>query len=141
MKIVVPLDLSPTAEAAIGPAIELARALGDEIVLVTVTERKLERELQDFAEVEHARVPELIANSLESMAATLDGLAAGTEMLPSDDAAEAIVDYATADRARMIVMATHGRSGVSRWRMGSVAERVVRHSTVPVLVVPAREPA
>jgi nucleotide-binding universal stress UspA family protein len=40
----------------------------------------------------------------------------------------------------MIVMATHGRSGFERWRLGSIAERVVRHSPVPVTVIPTRAP-
>jgi nucleotide-binding universal stress UspA family protein len=50
-------------------------------------------------------------------------------------AAENIADFATHRAAVLIIMATHGRSGISRWVMGSVAERVIRWSCVPVLIV------
>ncbi|UCF92660.1 MAG: universal stress protein [Desulfobacterales bacterium] len=52
---------------------------------------------------------------------------------------ESIVDLATHEGVDLIVMATHGRSGVSRWVMGSVADRIVRWSCVPVLLI--RPPA
>ena len=49
---------------------------------------------------------------------------------------EEILNYLAATEIDLVIMTTHGRSGVSRWMMGSVAERVMRHSAVPVLVVP-----
>lgn len=52
---------------------------------------------------------------------------------------ESIVDAATQHQVDLIVMATHGRSSVSRWLMGSVADRIVRWSCVPVLLI--RPPA
>ncbi len=51
--------------------------------------------------------------------------------------ANMLADYATKNAVDLIVLASHGRSGVSRWLMGSVAERVVRTSCVPVMVVRA----
>ena len=51
--------------------------------------------------------------------------------------AESLVDYAENNDIDLIVMASHGRSGVSRWVMGSVAEKMVRSSCVPVLMVRA----
>ena len=51
--------------------------------------------------------------------------------------AETLVDYATEHGVDLIVIATHGRSGVSRWVWGSVADRVLRASCVPVLMVRA----
>ena len=50
-------------------------------------------------------------------------------------AAENIADFAAHQEADLVIMATHGRSGVTRWVMGSVAERVIRWSCVPVLIV------
>ena len=50
---------------------------------------------------------------------------------------EMIVDYVENNGVDLIIMATHGRSGVSRWVRGSVADRVLRASTVPVLLVRA----
>jgi nucleotide-binding universal stress UspA family protein len=51
--------------------------------------------------------------------------------------ADSIVDYAKKSGAELIIMSTHGRSGVSRWVMGSVADRVLRSACVPVMLVRA----
>jgi len=50
-------------------------------------------------------------------------------------AADAILDYAQNNKVDLIIMSTHGRSGISRWAFGSVADKVIRHSKVPVLTV------
>ena len=49
--------------------------------------------------------------------------------------ADAILDYAQNNKADPIIMSTHGRSGISRWTFGSVTDKVIRHSKVPVLTV------
>jgi nucleotide-binding universal stress UspA family protein len=53
------------------------------------------------------------------------------------EAAEQIVDFAGSEKANLIIMASHGRSGFSRWAMGSVAEKVFHGSSVPILLVKA----
>ena len=53
------------------------------------------------------------------------------------EAAEQIVDFAGSEKADLIIMASHGRSGFSRWAMGSVAEKVFHGSSVPILLVKA----
>lgn len=50
-------------------------------------------------------------------------------------AAEEILDYVKNNKVDLIVMTTHGRTGISRWYFGSVAERVMQHSAVPVLMI------
>jgi len=57
-----------------------------------------------------------------------------TDGIPADD----ILNYATKNKVDLIIMSTHGRSGLVRWFSGSVAEKVIRHSTVPVLISPPR---
>ena len=57
------------------------------------------------------------------------------------EAAEGIVEYAEKQGIDLVVMATHGRSGIGRWALGSVADRVIRHSYVPVLLVRASKDA
>ena len=52
------------------------------------------------------------------------------------DVAEEILRYVDSENIDLIIMSTHGRSGVKRWAFGSVTDKVVRHSKVPVLVVP-----
>ena len=51
------------------------------------------------------------------------------------EAAEQIVDFAGSEKADLIIMASHGRSGFSRWTVGSVAEKVFHGSSVPILLV------
>jgi len=55
----------------------------------------------------------------------------------SGRAAETLAEYATRNEVDLIVIATHGRSGVSRWVMGSVADRLLRSVNAPVLMVRA----
>jgi len=52
-------------------------------------------------------------------------------------ATESIADYATKNEVDLIIIATHGRSGISRWVWGSVADRILRSACVPVLMVRA----
>ena len=64
------------------------------------------------------------------------GLDARTEVLLGNPA-EAIVDYAAKNGIDLIIMSSHGRSGVSRWASGSVADKVFRGSCIPILMVRA----
>jgi nucleotide-binding universal stress UspA family protein len=59
--------------------------------------------------------------------------------LLTGDPSEAIVSYADNSPCDIIVMASHGRSGVTRWAIGSVADKVFRASSIPVLMVKASE--
>ena len=65
-----------------------------------------------------------------------DGVSVKSEVIVGK-AAETIADYATKNDVDLIIVATHGRSGVSRWVIGSVADRVLRSACVPVLMVRA----
>lgn len=101
-------------------------------------------------------VPELgvaMAGSVveDMMADTLHGLEALIErnkhrgafakpMLKSGDPVDIINETAAEVGADLIVMTTHGRTGVARWLLGSVAELVVRTSPVPVLTIHVAEP-
>ena len=49
--------------------------------------------------------------------------------------ADTLVDYADNNAFDLIVMATHGRSGLARWVIGSIADKIMHYSTVPVLLV------
>ncbi|MEW6672181.1 MAG: universal stress protein [Thermodesulfobacteriota bacterium] len=65
-----------------------------------------------------------------------EGVKCQTEVL-SGKVAESLVDYVEANGVDLIIIATHGRSGVSRWVRGSIADRILRASRVPVLMVRA----
>jgi nucleotide-binding universal stress UspA family protein len=51
-------------------------------------------------------------------------------------AADEILDYSSENNIDLIIMSTHGRSGIARWAMGSVADKVARHARAPVLIIP-----
>ena len=63
-----------------------------------------------------------------------EGVAA-TWVILRGNVAEAILDYARKNEIDLVIMSTHGRSGIARWAMGSVADRVARQATVPVMLV------
>jgi nucleotide-binding universal stress UspA family protein len=91
---------------------------------------------------EAERITESMVSDAEMYLKTLvqglkyDGAGVKWEM-KKGPVAQTLVDYATEHGADLIVIATHGRSGVSRWVWGSVADRVLRASCVPVLMVRA----
>jgi nucleotide-binding universal stress UspA family protein len=62
------------------------------------------------------------------------GISARSEVIEGR-AAESILDYAQKNQVDLIIMSSHGRSGISRWAFGSVSDRVARHSTIPVLII------
>lgn len=140
MKVVVPLDMSDTAKRAIELGADIARGLGDDLLLVTVSGQRLMSDLAPLADAEGVPVPEMIEAFLKSTVAGLEDVSAGYRVIPGDNAPESLIDFLGADPdIRMIVMATHGRTGIEKWRLGNVTERVVRHADVPVTVVPARK--
>ncbi len=147
-KILVPLDGSKLAECALPHAEELAKCCGtEEVVLVSVTERvQGYRAFEDPGQpMGQQLVPEgfgkkekqaqrylgRIAKAMETK-----GIKVDTEVLLGDPAGE-IVIYAKHPGCDLIVMSSHGRSGVSRLTHGNVADRVFRGSPVPVLMVRA----
>jgi len=147
-KILVPLDGSKLAECALPHVEELAKGCDtEEVILVSVTERvKGYRALEEPSQPLGQRlIPEAfgkkekqaqkyLARIAKAMAAK--GIKVSTEVLlwkPD----EAIVGYAKQSRCDLIVMASHGRSGPSRWAHGSVADKVLRASGIPVLMVRA----
>ncbi len=144
-RILVPLDGSTLAERALPCAMMLARGLAAELVLFRAV--SLPADVKDtFVDID-LKVDEALAaldadadGYLRRVAGQLkeDGLRVHP-VVHRGPAAEAIVDYAGHVDVQQIVMATHGHTGYSRWRHGSVAERVLQSSGVPVLMVCAQK--
>ncbi|HEY7496778.1 MAG TPA: universal stress protein [Candidatus Tectomicrobia bacterium] len=127
-RILLPIDAGDLSLVAVGPAIELASLFGAEMLLVHVLDDNLAGELP-MPDIERAQ--EMV---------TTAGL--HTEVvLERGDAADRILAVSAERQADLIVIATHGRSGLQRWVLGSVAERVMRAAPVPLLLVQAREAA
>ena len=147
-KVMVPLDGSKLAECALPYAEKLAKGCNaEEVILVSVTERvQVYKRVDDPGEPQGYR---MIAESvgrkerqaeryLTKIAKRLEkeGIKVHTEVVLGE-AAEGIASYAELGKCDIIVMASHGRSGPSRWAHGSVAEKVFRSSCVPLLMVRA----
>ena len=75
---------------------------------------------------------------LEEQAAKLTDLKVSVDVVHAQDVAGTICDYAKENGFDMIALSTHGRSGFRRLVLGSVAEQILRHSEVPVLVFPRK---
>jgi nucleotide-binding universal stress UspA family protein len=145
LRILVPLDQSPLAEEALGPASELAQALGAELLLLQVLEYPLPAvadgatylpPLDQDADLAAARqYLEDLAVALRADGQTVTTLAVAAAPSPVGQAVATIAAVAHDERVDAVVMATHGRGGLARLVMGSVATGVLQHATVPVLVV------
>jgi len=144
-RILVPLDGSETAEAVLPYARLLSSDLKIPVELLTVVDvaeigRHLRSEqfsdlgaLITYQIVDHEKYLGGIAQSFQGqeVSCTVDkGITAGS-----------IIDKAGADKGTLIAMATHGRSGLTRWLLGSIAEKVLRAANNPLLLVRAREGA
>lgn len=138
-KILVPVDLSGRAELAVSYGAMLAERLGAELVLTTNVNMPEREVLEEFAAGEHITVDEAGEAALNRIASRLAPDVPTTVDLRSRDfPAEGILDAAEDFDADMIVIASHGRAGMSRWLLGSVAEKIARGAEVPVVIVPAR---
>lgn len=138
-RILVPLDGSPRAEAALPPLEWLAPAASGEILLVRACPLR-PAGAYEAAPLLPVGVDEA-REDLERTAARLraEGRRVRT-LVREGDAAEAILDAAAEEGATLVLMSTHGRSGLARFVFGSVAEKVLRASPVPVMIFPAFSP-
>jgi nucleotide-binding universal stress UspA family protein len=143
-KILVPLDGSTAAESALPLVRSLARRLALPVELLGAIDlRGISRSasaadglfLDRLLEDESRRGAEY----LDKIAKTLRGLQVTTRG-EKGEAADVIIKTAAADKNTLIVMATHGRSGLNRFLLGSIAEKVLRATANPLLLVKAVEP-
>ena len=144
-RILVPTDFSTTADAALLRARDLAERLGASIHLLHVFEHPYTG--GGFATDGYIPIPEHVRDSArhsverllaERMPPKERTFFGGTTEITYGTTARAIIDCAEAQSIDLIVMGTHGRTGLAHVLMGSVAEKVVRTAPCPVLTV--REP-
>lgn len=141
-RVIVPLDSSELAEQALLNATQLARASSAPILLVSVvgypylqskglSSWALQQEaLDQVVQEETAQAQQYLDRVRTKLAA--DGFEVSTSVRRGAVDRAILADPQPGD---IIVMTTHGRGGVARWFLGSVAEDVVRRSAVPVLLV------
>lgn len=141
-KILVPLDGSKVAEGVLPHARSLAYSEGAELILLTVGANPA----LDFAFSDPGLAQTAVDEQEEKSKAYIlkieaelkaDGFKTST-LLRVGSVAEVILGVAEELQVDVIAMSTHGRTGPARWLLGSIAERVVHNSNVPVLLIRAR---
>ncbi|HSH02016.1 MAG TPA: universal stress protein [Anaerolineae bacterium] len=127
-RVLVTLDGSPLAEASLGYAVTLAKRLGCELLLVSVPESPDEVAAQGQ-----------IKRYLEGIAAVLgrQGIQVKTEVRGNNPAV-AIAEMVAEEGVDLVLMATHGRQGVARLLLGSIAAAVVANVACPVMLIPSK---
>jgi nucleotide-binding universal stress UspA family protein len=139
-RILVPLDGSELAEQALPHAIFIAECIDAELVLLRV--------IEPFPSA--GMVPASSIKSVKSQARTwareyfeeitpkvrAKGVPVRTEILEGRPGLT-ITQYAVENQIDMIVICSRGRTGLTRWLLGSVADRILRGTTVPVFMIPA----
>jgi nucleotide-binding universal stress UspA family protein len=141
-----PTDGSERSGKAVGQAIELAERIGARLTVLTVTrplhalagEPQMVVGMDDEAKAYVHRF--MTADARERLEAAIDlaeeaGIAADTVSVEHEHIYQAIIDTADKRGCDLILMASHGRSGLSAVLLGSETVKVLTHSTIPVLVV------
>lgn len=139
-KILVTTDFSETSARAFGPAIDLARCFGSELVVVYVVEDQLPAYMDEFTAVP---IDTILDTQTRRARESLDRFLEG--VIPSGFEVESRVVHGVAHleilrvaeetATDLIVMATHGRGFVSHALFGSTTERVIRKASCPVMTI------
>jgi universal stress protein A len=137
-------DFSPASRPALRLAQELARALKAKLILFHAYEISVP--IGNGGYLPPSVMQEMLTATRDAAAQSLKRLARSSQgkdvrastLLAEGPAAAAIVRAAKKQHVNLVVMGTHGRTGVRRLLMGSVADRVIRTSSCPVLVVGGR---
>lgn len=139
--ILLTFDTSAESEAALGVAADLANKFGETLHVLLVVDGPLRAAFADIARSRDSNVDQVAQQSLDdivSRAAELADTATGS-FRHAIEAGPAIVEAAADEDVALVVMATHGRSGLNRLLAGSVTDYVIRNSDVPVVAVPVRQ--
>jgi nucleotide-binding universal stress UspA family protein len=135
--ILVATDFSSGSDQALDQAIRMAKVLGARVALAHVIEPAIEFPMGTaYSDIDGGYFAS-VDLALEARAAKVEkaGLRCTTKILEGPVASE-LTQWAGQLGARMIIVGTHGRTGLSHVLLGSVAEKVVRHAACPVLTVP-----
>ncbi|EAT59935.1 universal stress protein [Chlorobium sp. BLA1] len=135
-KIICPVDFSELSRKSLQYANEFAKLSGGEVFLVGVIENDPTINYSHGLDAERAEAEKKLALLIdeEQMAGIVSDY-----VIYEGFAEECIIDYAKRKEADVIVMGSHGRRGLKRMILGSVAEHVVRRAPCPVLIVKENE--
>ena len=135
--VLIPLDGSELAESILTELDQIAITSGTRLVLIRVC--SVHTISNSYVSETRSQIVQEAESYLENMKARLNskGFTVEVHVCYGDPAFE-ILDLAELVDVNLIIMSTHGRSGFGRWLLGSVAEKVIRHSSKPVLLKPVR---
>ena len=143
-KILVPLDGSELSECSLEPLRALTTSGNiTEVIILRVLEPMHSQTLAALSEAGGTLLKEIEDNRgkeakhyIQNIATKLqnEGIKAEPIMIPGNPG-DVILNYAKSNNVDLIIMSTHGRSGISRWVMGSVTNKVLNHSPIPVLII------
>jgi nucleotide-binding universal stress UspA family protein len=139
-RVLVPLDGSDFAETALEPALTIAEAMAADMVLFCVAQpiprTRALREMPDVYNDVVAAAYREAEDYLHDLREKLPYEKISTEHRPgTEGVARQILDYATESAVDLIVMSSHGRSGIERWTRGSVAEKVLQGACCSTLII------
>ena len=140
-RILVPLDGSSLAELALPYAEEIAKLFQCEVVLLYVSQ-PAESEYRHMHQLYIEQLAGEVGNRIRDYGSDMANpvVTVKAVVLPGEPAGQ-IIDYAERHDIDPIIMATHGRSGITPWAMGGVANKVLQATTVPVLLIRATKPS
>lgn len=144
--ILIPLDGSKLAETALPVALEVAQKFDSEITLLRVvlpphvvshtTGAAYASLITGLREIAFEEAEIYLKTQQDAL--RQQGYRIHCQIVDGEPVADIILDAAENLTVDLIVMCTHGRSGVSRWVFGSVADRILRQATMPILLVRAQ---
>src|SRR5215469_12516669 len=128
--ILIPTDGSELAGKAVQHGVALAKRIGAKVTMLTVLPPTMITTDREMIEIRKARRQK----QLDAVAMQAAGVACETIRVEHDDPYRAIIDTADSKGCDLIVMASHGRRGISAIVLGSETVRVLTHCNIPVLV-------
>lgn len=147
LRVLVPLDGSPTSENVLGPALEMLATLtthrSGNLHLVHVIDSVPEEHKNHDLTQQAAAYLDAIEQRLQDQLAQVGNVSVRKSVIPAFDVADALLNVAETETdagnapCDIIMMSTHGRGGIQRWTLGSVTERVLQATKIPLLIVRA----
>lgn len=140
--LLVPLDGSRLAECVLPHTVALAEAFGARVTLLSALERAHETSRSQSVSPLGWQIRRAEASTyLGGMTGRLQELDVRTEsVILEGQAAERIIEFARDNHVELIVISSHGRSGLSGWNVSSVVQKIVLRAYVPVMIVRAYQP-
>lgn len=132
-RILVPLDGSKLAELALPYAEELAGVFNSEVVLIGISEPG-ESQYSHMYQLYIEKIAEVVGNRIKKVGSRVIVRPVVLDGRP----AEGIIDYAEKNDVSLIITASHGRSGIMSWTLGSVANKVLQRTGTPILLIRAK---